>query len=148
MSRWAWRVGDRLFCWRFNTTYDTYASVPAHPFHVSGVVFMIRRTGFLFPDPRLTAAWHSDGIIRPPSGPLMQRGVFGGVVVSLKLRLGHDWRRVLDKWAKPPFFEERHPPVFCCPDSGGSVLRKGGLPRRIALMALIALGAVMVENGS
>ncbi|MCV6598559.1 MAG: EamA family transporter [Mangrovicoccus sp.] len=123
------------------TTVDAYGiRATADPFTFLAWFFFI--DGLVFP----VVAWRRwHRMDNPPApGPLMLRGFFGGLIafgsfgaVMLATRL--------DKVGEAAVLRETSP-VFAA-FIGWLVLRETVGPRRIALMALIALGAVIVEAG-
>ncbi|MGB5863651.1 MAG: EamA family transporter [Sulfitobacter sp.] len=123
------------------TTFDAYGiRATANPFTFLAWFFMI--DGFLFP---ILAyfRWHRMG--NPPEvGPLMQRGMFGGIVAFLSFGSIMMATR-LDKVGEAAILRETST-VFAAL-IGWLVLKETVGPRRIALMALIAVGAVIVEFG-
>ena len=82
--------------------------------------------------------------VRPRIPPLMLRGIFGGVVAFLSFGSIMLATR-LDKVGEAAVLRETST-VFAA-IIGWLVLKETVGPRRIALMALIALGAVIVEMG-
>ncbi len=123
------------------TTYDAYGiRATADPFTFLAWFFMF--DGLVMP---VVAArrWRLLAV-RPALGPLMLRGVIGGLVafssfgaIMLATRLG--------KVGEAAVLRETST-VFAAL-IGWLVLKESVGPRRIALMALIALGAVIVETG-
>jgi drug/metabolite transporter (DMT)-like permease len=98
--------------------------------------------GFLFPI-LATRRWRA--MDNPPDlGPLMQRGVFGGVIAFLSFGSIMMATR-LDNVGEAAILRETST-VFAAL-IGWLVLKETVGPRRIALMALIAAGAVIVEFG-
>lgn len=123
------------------TTYDAYGiRATADPFTFLAWFFLI--DGLVFP---VLAAMRYRAMVTPPTlGPLMIRGFIGGLVafasfgsVMLATRL--------DNVGEAAVLRETSP-VFAAL-IGWLVLKETVGPRRIALMALIALGAVIVEVG-
>lgn len=123
------------------TTYDAYGiRATADPFTFLAWFFLI--DGLVFP---VLAALKYRAMRAPPDlGPLMARGFIGGLVafasfgsVMLATRL--------DNVGEAAVLRETSP-VFAAL-IGWLVLKETVGPRRIALMALIALGAVIVEVG-
>jgi len=123
------------------TTYDAFGiRATADPFTFLAWFFLI--DGLVFP---VLAAMKYRAMVNPPAlGPLMTRGVIGGLVafasfgsVMLATRL--------DNVGEAAVLRETSP-VFAAL-IGWLVLKETVGPRRIALMALIALGAVIVEVG-
>ncbi|MBY6135228.1 DMT family transporter [Nocardioides marinus] len=123
------------------TTYDAYGiRATADPFTFLAWFFMI--DGLVFP---VIALLRWRGMAAPPvPGPLLVKGFFGGLVafasfgsVMLATRL--------DKVGEAAVLRETST-VFAAL-IGWLVLKETVGPRRIALMALIALGAVIVEMG-
>jgi len=123
------------------TTYDAYGiRKTADPFTFLAWFFFI--DGFVMP----VIAWRRwHRMDSPPTlGPLMTRGVIGGVIafasfgsIMLATRL--------DKVGEAAILRETST-VFAAL-IGWLVLKETVGPRRMALMALIALGAVIVEFG-
>jgi len=123
------------------TTYDAYGiRATANPFTFLAWFFMI--DGFLFPIIAFRR-WRAMPAA-PALGPLMQRGVFGGVVAFLSFGSIMLATR-LDKVGEAAILRETST-VFAAL-IGWLVLKETVGPRRIALMALIAAGAVIVEFG-
>ncbi|WP_299424178.1 DMT family transporter [uncultured Shimia sp.] len=123
------------------TTYDAYGiRATADPFTFLAWFFLI--DGLVFP---VLATMKYRAMVTPPTlGPLMTRGFIGGLVafasfgsVMLATRL--------DNVGEAAVLRETSP-VFAAL-IGWLVLKETVGPRRIALMALIALGAVIVEVG-
>ena len=123
------------------TTYDAYGiRATADPFTFLAWFFFI--DGLTFP----VVAWRRWRAMedRPRPGPLMLRGVIGGLVafasfgsVMLATRLG--------KVGEAAVLRETST-VFAAV-IGWVFLKETVGPRRIALMALIAAGAIIVETG-
>jgi drug/metabolite transporter (DMT)-like permease len=124
------------------TTYDAYGiRATADPFTFLAWFFMI--DGMTMPIYAYWR-WRRMGTDRPTVGPLMLRGFFGGLVafasfgsIMLATRL--------DKVGEAAVLRETST-VFAAL-IGWLVLKETVGPRRIALMALIAAGAVIVEMG-
>ncbi len=123
------------------TTYDAYGiRATANPFTFLAWFFMI--DGVVMP---VVAARRWRGMaVRPDIGPLMLRGVFGGVIAFLSFGSVMMATR-LDKVGEAAVLRETST-VFAA-IIGVLVLKETVGPRRIALMALIAAGAVIVEMG-
>ncbi|KIC20328.1 DMT family transporter [Leisingera sp. ANG-Vp] len=123
------------------TTYDAYGiRATADPFTFLAWFFMI--DGLVFPFIAL-ARWRR--IAEPPApGPLMLKGFFGGLVAFASFGAIMLATR-LDKVGEAAVLRETST-VFAAL-IGWLVLKETVGPRRIALMALIALGAVIVEMG-
>ena len=123
------------------TTYDAYGiRATADPFTFLAWFFMI--DGIAMP---VFAYWRYRRMAAPPTvAPLMLRGVFGGVVAFLSFGSVMLATR-LDKVGEAAVLRETST-VFAAL-IGWLVLKETVGPRRIALMALIALGAVIVEMG-
>ncbi len=123
------------------TTFDAYGiRATANPFTFLAWFFLI--DGVLFPV-LAYRRWHR--MDNPPDvGPLMQRGAFGGVVAFLNFGSIMMATR-LDKVGEAAILRETST-VFAAL-IGWLVLKETVGPRRIALMTLIALGAVIVEFG-
>lgn len=123
------------------TTYDAYGiRATANPFTFLAWFFMI--DGFFMP---LIAARRYVTMPNPPDlGPLMLRGVIGGVVAFFSFGAIMMATR-LDKVGEAAVLRETST-VFAAL-IGWLILKEPVGPRRIALMALIALGAVIVELG-
>lgn len=123
------------------TTYDAYGiRATADPFTFLAWFFFI--DGFFFP---ILAArrWLHMGA-RPELGPLMLRGAFGSVVALFSFGAVMLATR-LDKVGEAAVLRETST-VFAAV-IGWIFLKETVGPRRIALMALIASGAVIVEFG-
>ncbi len=124
------------------TTYDAYGiRATADPFTFLAWFFMI--DGVTMPIYAYWR-WRRMGADQPTVGPLMLRGFFGGLVafasfgsIMLATRL--------DKVGEAAVLRETST-VFAAL-IGWLVLKETVGPRRIALMALIAVGAVIVEMG-
>lgn len=123
------------------TTFDAYGiRATANPFTFLAWFFMI--DGFLFPIIAFRR-WHR--MADPPEVvPLLQRGVFGGVIAFLSFGAIMMATR-LDKVGEAAILRETST-VFAAL-IGWLVLKETVGPRRIALMTLIAAGAVIVEFG-
>lgn len=123
------------------TAYDAYGiRATADPFTFLAWFFFL--DGLVFPGVAYLR-WRNMAL-RPQPGPLMLRGVIGGLVaflsfgaIMLATRLG--------KVGEAAVLRETST-VFAAL-IGWLVLKETVGPRRIALMALIALGAVVVEMG-
>ncbi|WP_146344630.1 EamA family transporter [Phaeobacter marinintestinus] len=123
------------------TTYDAYGiRATADPFTFLAWFFLI--DGLAIP-PFAYLRWRSM-IDRPRPGPLMVRGVIGGVIAFLSFGAIMLATR-LDKVGEAAVLRETST-VFAAL-IGWLVLKETVGPRRIALMSLIALGAVIVELG-
>jgi drug/metabolite transporter (DMT)-like permease len=123
------------------TTYDAYAiRVAQNPLTFLAWFFMI--DGIAFP---IIAARRWVGLWqRPALGPLLRRGFIGGFVAYLSFGSIMLATR-LDKVGEAAVLRETST-VFAA-FIGWLVLKEKVGPRRIALMTLIALGAVIVEFG-
>ena len=123
------------------TTYDAYGiRATADPFTFLAWFFMI--DGIVMP---FVAARRWRGMAdRPALGPLLARGFVGGLVAFFSFGSVMMATR-LDKVGEAAVLRETST-VFAAL-IGWLVLRETVGPRRIALMALIALGAVIVEMG-
>ena len=123
------------------TTYDAYGiRATADPFTFLAWFFMI--DGLVFPVIAFTR-WQT--MPAPPApGPLMIKGFFGGLVAFASFGAIMLATR-LDKVGEAAVLRETST-VFAAL-IGWLVLKETVGPRRIALMALIALGAVIVEMG-
>ena len=123
------------------TTYDAYGiRATANPFTFLAWFFML--DGLLMP-PIAALRWRAM-LVRPALGPLAIRGVAGGLVAFLSFGSVMLATR-LDKVGEAAVLRETST-VFAAL-IGWLVLKETVGPRRIALMALIALGAVIVEMG-
>ncbi|WP_299146227.1 EamA family transporter [uncultured Tateyamaria sp.] len=123
------------------TTYDAYGiRATADPFTFLAWFFLIDGLGM---PPIAYLRWRrmTD---RPDIGPLMLRGLAGGLVAPLSFGAIMLATR-LDKVGEAAVLRETST-VFAA-IIGWLVLKETVGPRRIALMALIALGAVIVEMG-
>lgn len=125
------------------TTYDAYGiRATANPFTFLAWFFVI--DGFIMP---LLALWkfsRLDVRQRPALLPLMARGAIGGMIAFLSFGAVILATR-LDKVGEAAVLRETSP-VFAAV-IGWLCLKETVGPRRIALMGLIALGAVIVEVG-
>ncbi|MEX0370995.1 MAG: EamA family transporter [Tateyamaria sp.] len=123
------------------TTYDAYGiRATENPFTFLAWFFMI--DGIFMP-PIAFLRWRR--MASPPAlGPLMTRGVIGGIVAFLSFGSIMMATR-LDKVGEAAVLRETST-VFAA-IIGWLVLKETVGPRRIALMALIAAGAVIVETG-
>ena len=123
------------------TTYDAYGiRATADPFTFLAWFFMI--DGLVFPVIAFTR-WRN--MAEPPApGPLMVKGFFGGLVAFASFGAIMLATR-LDKVGEAAVLRETST-VFAAL-IGWLVLKETVGPRRVALMALIALGAVIVEMG-
>jgi drug/metabolite transporter (DMT)-like permease len=128
-------------CVALYTTFDAYGiRATADPFTFLAWFFMI--DGFVFP---FIAAHRWRRMANPPDlGPLMQRGVIGGIIAFLSFGSIMLATR-LDNVGEAAILRETST-VFAAL-IGWLVLKETVGPRRIALMTLIALGAVIVEFG-
>ena len=125
------------------TTYDAYGiRSTADPFTFLAWFFLI--DGFFMPILALKR-WHRlTPVHRPDLAPLMTRGVIGGIVAFLSFGSIMMATR-LGKVGEAAVLRETST-VFAAV-IGWVFLKETVGPRRIALMALIALGAVIVEMG-
>lgn len=125
----------------FYTTYDAYGiRATVDPFTFLAWFFLI--DGLVMP---CIAFVRYRRMIAPPSiGPLMLRGVIGGLVAFASFGSVMMATR-LDKVGEAAVLRETST-VFAAL-IGWLVLKETVGPRRIALMALIAIGAVIVELG-
>ena len=123
------------------TTYDAYGiRATADPFTFLAWFFMI--DGLTFP---VIAALRYRSMIDPPApGPLLLRGLIGGLIAFFSFGSIMLATR-LDKVGEAAVLRETST-VFAAL-IGWLVLKETVGPRRIALMGLIALGAVIVEMG-
>ena len=123
------------------TTFDAYGiRATANPFTFLAWFFMI--DGFVFP---VLAYSRWNRMDNPPDlGPLMQRGVLGGLIAVASFGSIMMATR-LDKVGEAAILRETST-VFAAL-IGWMVLKETVGPRRVALMTLIALGAVIVEFG-
>jgi drug/metabolite transporter (DMT)-like permease len=123
------------------TTFDAYGiRATANPFTFLAWFFMI--DGFVFP---VLAYFRWNRMDNPPDlGPLMQRGVLGGLIAVASFGSIMMATR-LDKVGEAAILRETST-VFAAL-IGWLVLKETVGPRRVALIALIALGAVIVEFG-
>ena len=123
------------------TTYDAYGiRSTADPFTFLAWFFMI--DGLVMPFIAY-ARWRTM-VTRPAIAPLMMRGVLGGLTAFLSFGAIMLATR-LDKVGEAAVLRETST-VFAA-IIGWLVLKETVGPRRIVLMALIALGAVIVELG-
>jgi drug/metabolite transporter (DMT)-like permease len=123
------------------TTYDAYGiRATENPFTFLAWFFFI--DGFFMP---LVALYRWKRMaVRPSVGPLMTRGAIGGLVAFFSFGSIMMATR-LDKVGEAAVLRETST-VFAAV-IGWIFLKETVGPRRIALMALIALGAVIVEAG-
>jgi len=124
------------------TTYDAYGiRVTANPFTFLAWFFVV--DGVSFP---LIAVWRWRVLkVQPARGPLMLRGVVGGVLALMSFGSIMLATR-LDKVGEAAVLRETST-VFAAL-IGWFFLKETVGPLRAALMCLIALGAVLVEFGS
>jgi drug/metabolite transporter (DMT)-like permease len=123
------------------TTYDAYGiRASADPFTFLAWFFMLDGLSIL---PIAVARWRAMPV-RPAPGPLALRGVMGGLVAFLSFGSIMLATR-LDKVGEAAVLRETST-VFAAL-IGWLVLKETVGPRRIALMGLIAAGAVIVEFG-
>ncbi|MCT4610794.1 MAG: DMT family transporter [Pelagimonas sp.] len=123
------------------TTYDAYGiRATADPFTFLAWFFLLDG---LFMPPFAYLHWRAMAH-RPALGPLMLRGVFGAVIAVFSFGSVMLATR-LDKVGEAAVLRETST-VFAAL-IGWLILRETVGPRRIALMSLIALGAVIVELG-
>ncbi|MDF1718913.1 MAG: EamA family transporter [Antarcticimicrobium sp.] len=123
------------------TTYDAYGiRAAADPFTFLAWFFMIDGVAF----PVLAGLRLRSMVDRPAAGPLILRGVSGGLVAFFSFGAIMLATR-LDKVGEAAVLRETST-VFAAL-IGWLVLKETVGPRRIALMGLIALGAVIVEMG-
>lgn len=123
------------------TTYDAYGiRATANPFTFLAWFFTI--DGLVFPV--LAALRYRNMPNRPDPGPLLLRGFAGGIIAFFSFGSVMMATR-LDKVGEAAVLRETST-VFAAL-IGWLVLKETVGPRRIALMALIALGAVIVEMG-
>ena len=124
------------------TTYDAYGiRATANPFTFLAWFFLIDG---LFMPPIAAVRWWRMGAAAPALGPLMARGVVGGLVAFASFGSIMMATR-LDKVGEAAVLRETST-VFAAV-IGWLVLKETVGPRRMALMALIAAGAVIVEMG-
>lgn len=128
-------------CVAFYTTYDAYGiRATADPFTFLAWFFML--DGIAMPFYAAYRWAHMPG--RPHPGPLMLRGIIGGVTAVFSFGAIMLATR-LDKVGEAAVLRETST-IFAA-FIGWLVLKETVGPRRIALMALIAVGAVIVEMG-
>ncbi|MBA83930.1 EamA family transporter [Thalassobius sp. S69A] len=133
-------VGTGLFVALY-TTYDAYGiRATADPFTFLAWFFMI--DGIFMPP--IAVLRYRSMTDRPALGPLMRRGVIGAFVAYFSFGSVMLATR-LDKVGEAAVLRETST-VFAAL-IGWLVLKETVGPRRVALMALIALGAVIVEMG-
>ncbi len=124
------------------TTYDAYGiRATANPFTFLAWFFLIDSLAM---PPYAFLRWRRMGPERPTLGPLALRGAVGGVVAFFSFGSIMMATR-LDSVGEAAVLRETST-VFAA-IIGWLVLKETVGPRRIALMALIALGAVIVEMG-
>lgn len=125
------------------TTYDAYGiRATANPFTFLAWFFMI--DGFFMPLLAIPRWCAMPDATRPALPPLMKKGVIGGLIAFLSFGSIMLATR-LDKVGEAAVLRETST-VFAA-IIGWVFLKETVGPRRIALMALIALGAVIVEMG-
>lgn len=123
------------------TTYDAYGiRATANPFTFLAWFFMIDGIAM----PIIAALRYRNMTHKPALGPLAVRGVIGGLVAFLSFGSIMVATR-LDQVGEAAVLRETST-VFAA-IIGWVFLKETVGPRRIALMALIALGAVIVEFG-
>ncbi|KAJ05027.1 EamA family transporter [Sulfitobacter mediterraneus] len=123
------------------TTYDAYGiRATADPFTFLAWFFMI--DGLVMPFIAARRWWTMENA--PALGPLMGRGVIGGLVAFMSFGAIMMATR-LDKVGEAAVLRETST-VFAA-IIGWVFLKETVGPRRVALMALIAAGAVIVEMG-
>ncbi|UWR12686.1 DMT family transporter [Sulfitobacter mediterraneus] len=123
------------------TTYDAYGiRATADPFTFLAWFFMI--DGLVMPFIAARRWWNMEDA--PALGPLMGRGVIGGLVAFMSFGAIMMATR-LDKVGEAAVLRETST-VFAA-IIGWVFLKETVGPRRVALMALIAAGAVIVEMG-
>lgn len=123
------------------TTYDAYGiRATADPFTFLAWFFLFDGLAF----PVIAGLRWRNMALRPAPGPLMLRGLSGGVIAFLSFGSIMLATR-LDKVGEAAVLRETST-VFAAL-IGWLALKETVGPRRIALMALIALGAVIVEMG-
>ncbi|NRB35910.1 MAG: EamA family transporter [Rhodobacteraceae bacterium] len=124
------------------TTFDAYGiRATANPFTFLAWFFVIDALAM---PPYAYLRWRCMGADRPAPGPLMLRGVAGGFVALLSFGSVMMATR-LDSVGEAAVLRETST-VFAA-IIGWLFLKETVGPRRIALMTLIALGAVIVEIG-
>ncbi|MCY4152579.1 MAG: EamA family transporter [Aestuariivita sp.] len=124
------------------TNYDAYGiRETADPFTFLAWFFMI--DGMLMPV--IAVRRYRTMLVRPAFGPLVLRGVLGGLIAFFSFGSIMLATR-LDKVGEAAILRETST-VFAAL-IGWIFLREVVGPRRLALMSLIALGAVLVEKGS
>ncbi|MFK7764681.1 MAG: EamA family transporter [Roseobacter sp.] len=125
------------------TTYDAYGiRATANPFTFLAWFFLI--DGFFMPILAARRWFGMDADARPALPPLVVRGVTGGFIAYFSFG-GIMLATRLDKVGEAAVLRETST-VFAA-IIGWVFLKETVGPRRIALMALIALGAVIVEAG-
>lgn len=123
------------------TTYDAY-SIRQSPDPFTFLAWFFFVTALDFP---LLAAWRYRRMINPPTlGPLLWRGIFGAVIAWFSFG-GVMLATRLDKVGEAAVLRETST-VFAALIGWLFLGEKVG-PRRTFLMALVALGAVIVEMG-
>lgn len=134
-------VGTGLFVALY-TTYDAYGiRATADPFTFLAWFFFI--DGLIFMPPVAAVLWWRNPD-RPTLGPLMARGVLGAIVAFFSFGAIMVATR-LDNVGEAAVLRETST-VFAAL-IGYVILGEKVGPRRLTLMALIALGAVIVEMG-
>ncbi|SIS65765.1 EamA-like transporter family protein [Roseivivax lentus] len=124
------------------TTYDAYGiRATANPFTFLAWFFLIDSIAI---PPYAYLRWKRMGADRPAIGPLAARGAIGGVVAFFSFGSIMMATR-LDSVGEAAVLRETST-VFAA-IIGWLVLKETVGPRRIALMTLIAVGAVIVEMG-
>ena len=124
------------------TTYDAYSiRVSANPFTFLAWFFFLSSIDFA-----VLAFWRHRRVVNPlPLRPLMWRGMFGAVIALFSFG-GVMLATRLDKVGEAAVLRETS--VVFAALIGWFILGEKVGPRRAALMALVAIGAVIVETGA
>ena len=124
------------------TTYDAYG-IRLLPDPLTFIAWFFAIDGLTIPV--LVGYWVAKGQVQlPPLGPLALRGLAGGILGPLSFACVMLATR-LDKVGEAAVLRETS--VLFAAAIGIIFLKETVGPRRLALMALIALGAVLVEAG-
>ena len=137
----AWAVAGGVMVAAY-TTYDAYSiRVSADPFTFLAWFFFLSSIDFA-----LLAIWRQRGVTNVlPMAPLVWRGLIGAVIALFSFG-GVMLATRLDKVGEAAVLRETS--VVFAAVIGWFILGEKVGPRRAGLMALVALGAVIVETGA